>query len=353
MPSTNVPQPPAETPRRNVPIEAFISYAHKDEALRQALDEHLALLKSRRFIDAWHDRRIAPGGDWAHDIDTHLASARLILLLVTPAFFASGYCTGVEMKRALARERRGEASVIPIIMKEGDYAGAPFSHLKELPTDGLASGRSVAGKKWKNRDEALREVTIGIRTHLEELQSRRLVKHAVRIYQDKAKRRPSREDRLEIGGLAASFGRIIAGRRVLWVDDNPKNNEVECAAFAELGIDVKTATDTKGALTCLRASSYDAVVSDWTRHPSVAPDVSEGLRLLRTMRRRSDRTPLVFYVGWTSPKELAQRRTLAAEAGATGVTASPRELLRWCVGELVRSAALDPRAPFVELPLYP
>ncbi|MBS1179296.1 MAG: hypothetical protein H6R06_3708, partial [Proteobacteria bacterium] len=136
------------------PIEAFISYTHKDETLRLALDDHLALLKNRRLIDAWHDRRIEPGGDWAQAINANLSSARLILLLVTPAFFASDYCQSVELKCALDRQRDDEASVIPVIMKEGDYVGAPFSHLKELPTDGLAKGRSVTGKKWKNRDEA-------------------------------------------------------------------------------------------------------------------------------------------------------------------------------------------------------
>ena len=84
------------------PIEAFISYAHKDEPLRQALDDHLALLQSRHLIDAWHDRRIQPGGDWAMTIDSNLSRARLILLLVTPAFFASGYC---QERRAEARAR--------------------------------------------------------------------------------------------------------------------------------------------------------------------------------------------------------------------------------------------------------
>lgn len=36
----------------------FFSYSHKDEALRDQLESHLALLKNQGLIDAWYDRRI-------------------------------------------------------------------------------------------------------------------------------------------------------------------------------------------------------------------------------------------------------------------------------------------------------
>jgi CheY-like chemotaxis protein len=335
------------------PINAFVSYAHKDESLRTALDDHLALLKSRRLIDAWYDRLIEPGGDWAKSIRRELSTARLVLLLVTPAFFASRYCSSIEFKRAIARQRRGEATVIPVIMKEGDYSGAPFSHLKELPTDGLAHGRSVTGKKWKNRDEALRDVTEGIRTQLEALQAMRVVRQAARVYREKTGRPPSRDDRVEIAGLVESFGRIVAGRRVLWVDDNPTNNETETAAFQELGVKVATSINTEDALTQLSSASYHLVISDWTRSGPGQEAAPEGPRLLDAMRRSGIHLPVIFYTSWLSPQDLHLRKTLATKGGASGVTASPRELLRWSIGELVRSAALDPTAPFVELPLYP
>ena len=348
------PQASASRIVRPQPIEVFISYAHKDESLRQALDDHLALLKSRHLIDAWHDRRIESGGNWAKAIDKHLSSARLILLLVTPAFIRSEYCMGFEFKQALKREPTGEASIIPIIMKESDYSGAPFGHLKELPTDGLAPGRSVTGKKWKNRDEALRDVTTGIRLRLEALRAQRVVNQATRVYRAKAGHAPSRSDRTEIAGLVQTFGRIVAGRRVLWVDNEPEHNETEIATFQELGVIVVTSTSTEDALKQLASREFHLVVSDWTRPAAkgAAMQDAEGIRLLELMRRNSMHAPVVFYTGWLSAPELKSRVMRAASAGATGVTASPRELLRWCIGELVRSAALDPAAPFVDLPLY-
>ena len=45
-------------------IEVFYSYSHEDEALRDELNKHLALLKRQGVIRDWHDRRIAAGTEW-------------------------------------------------------------------------------------------------------------------------------------------------------------------------------------------------------------------------------------------------------------------------------------------------
>lgn len=39
----------------------FFSYSHKDEALRDELEVHLAMLKREGVISAWHDRKIFAG----------------------------------------------------------------------------------------------------------------------------------------------------------------------------------------------------------------------------------------------------------------------------------------------------
>jgi CheY-like chemotaxis protein len=162
-----------------------------------------------------------------------------------------------------------------------------------------------------------------------------------------------RQDREEIRGIGESFGRIVSGRTVLWVDDNPDNNTLERAALESLGIGVTTATRTEEALDILRARRLDLVISDWVRGVTRAKGPSEGLRLLTSMRAAHVFTPFLVYCGWLPPEALEQRRAAVARAGGSGVTAAPRELLRWCVGELLRSAAYDPAAPFVDPPLYP
>jgi tetratricopeptide (TPR) repeat protein len=139
------------------PIEIFCSYAHEDEAWLRKLETHLSLLKRQGLISLWHDRLIVAGMNWAKNIDTHLETASVILLLVSANFLASDYCVGIEMKRALERQEAGEARVIPILVSPVDWTGAPFAHLQPLPTDAepLAS--------WRNKDAALADVAAGIR----------------------------------------------------------------------------------------------------------------------------------------------------------------------------------------------
>ena len=76
----------------------------------------------------------------------------------------SKYCYGVEMKRAIERHQRGEARVIPIIVRPVYWQGI-LGHLQALPKDGLP----VTDPDWHTLDRALYNVTEGIRTVVVEL----------------------------------------------------------------------------------------------------------------------------------------------------------------------------------------
>src|SRR5437016_12955908 len=78
-------------------VTVFYSYAHADERLRQQLETHLSLLRQQGIIAQWYDRQIVPGTDWAHEMDVHLTTARVILLLISPDFLASDCCYSVEL----------------------------------------------------------------------------------------------------------------------------------------------------------------------------------------------------------------------------------------------------------------
>src|SRR5438067_9039767 len=101
----------------STPVEIFCSYAHADERWLRKLETHLSLLKRQGLISLWYDRLIAPGTDWAKDIDMRLETASVILLLVSADFFASDYSYGIEMKRALERQETDQARVIPILVR--------------------------------------------------------------------------------------------------------------------------------------------------------------------------------------------------------------------------------------------
>lgn len=159
-PSTAPAQPPAPS---SAPLELFFSYAHEDEPLRDKLARHLSTLKRQQVIADWHDRRISAGTEWAGQIDTHLNTARIILLLISSDFIASDYCYDVELTRALERHAAGTARVIPVILRPSDWHSAPFGKLQALPKDGKPISR------WPDQDEAFLDVTQGIRRVAEEL----------------------------------------------------------------------------------------------------------------------------------------------------------------------------------------
>lgn len=144
-------------------VELFYSYSHKDEKPRNELEKHLSILKRQGIISEWHDRKISAGTEWAEQIDKHLENAQIILLLVSSDFLASDYCYDKELKIALERHERGEARVIPIIIRSVDWDGSPFGKLQALPVD----AKPVTS--WDEQDEAFTNIVKGIRQAIEDI----------------------------------------------------------------------------------------------------------------------------------------------------------------------------------------
>jgi tetratricopeptide (TPR) repeat protein len=145
-----------------MPVKIFFCYAHEDELLLNKLKSQLTPLQRQGLIDVWYDRDISAGTNWEQQIKGHLDASQIILLLVSPDFMSSDYCYSIEMKRALERDERGEARVIPIILRYVYWQGV-LGKLQALPTD----ARPI--KSWSDLDEALYNVTEGIRKVIEEI----------------------------------------------------------------------------------------------------------------------------------------------------------------------------------------
>lgn len=137
-------------------IKIFYCYAHEDKVFRDDLEKHLSPLKRLGQIAEWHDREILPGGEWRHEIDTHLDMADVILLLVSPNFFYSDYCYSIEMKKAFSRHTAEDTSIIPILLRPVHWQETPLGELQILPTH----GKPIT--KWRSRDEAYFDIVKGI-----------------------------------------------------------------------------------------------------------------------------------------------------------------------------------------------
>ena len=151
-------------------VKLFLSYSHADEWLKDELVKHLAALKRREVIDVWHDRLIPAGGVLDEEIDDHIRSANVILLLVSNDFMASGYCFGVEYKVALERRDAKEAIIVPVVVRDCDWDAKRLKTFNALPPDAVAVTRGAPSKQdASQRDAAWVKVVDGLKPLIETL----------------------------------------------------------------------------------------------------------------------------------------------------------------------------------------
>ncbi|MDN3490686.1 MULTISPECIES: toll/interleukin-1 receptor domain-containing protein [unclassified Pseudoalteromonas] len=139
----------------------FISYAHKDEQYKEELIEHMSGLRRAGIINEWNDRKIVAGQNWDEEISNNLRSSNIILFLISASFMNSDYCMGVEVKTALEMHERGEAQLIPIVIRAVDWTDSEISKIQGLPKD----ARPISS--WENVDEAWLDVISGLKTHIQ------------------------------------------------------------------------------------------------------------------------------------------------------------------------------------------
>jgi len=143
-------------------IEIYISYSHSDGRLMDELERHLKALEQQFNIKIWHDGMLLAGQEWQLEINKHLNSSQIILMLVSRDYLASEFTRDVELRRALERHERGEARVIPIILADSDWLKTPLGKLLALPS----FGKPV--NNWEDREEAFEDIVTGIKRVIEE-----------------------------------------------------------------------------------------------------------------------------------------------------------------------------------------
>lgn len=151
------------------PLSVFISYASADELVEREIEAHLQMLQRQASITIWHPGMISAGREWQYEIDEHLSSAHIILLLVSQSYLNSEFLFQVELARAMQRYEAREARVIPIILSPCDWQQAPIGKLLALPKN----GKPVA--EWTNRDAAFANIVENIYVVAEELRTQHLL----------------------------------------------------------------------------------------------------------------------------------------------------------------------------------
>ena len=119
------------------PINIFIAYAREDQAYLNELRSHLRIMERNQTIKIWYDGEIIAGQKWNDEIERELETADIFLMLLSADFINSDYAYGKEMKQALERHERGEATVIPIVARDCAWELTPLAEL-QAPMQGKA-----------------------------------------------------------------------------------------------------------------------------------------------------------------------------------------------------------------------
>ena len=147
--------------------DLFIAYSHEDLGFKNELKKFLRPMLREERISIWDDFDIEAGQDWDSKIKERLYSADIILLLVSSDSLASDYFYGKEVKVSLERHQKGEAVVVPVILRHCDWENTPLGGLEALPE----KGRPVL--EWPSRDQAWQDTVRRLRRVVENIENQR------------------------------------------------------------------------------------------------------------------------------------------------------------------------------------
>lgn len=127
-------------------------YTQNDESFYRQLQTYLSLWQRERFIQ-WLE---TPAGSNAEDtMQAHLKHADLILLLISPDFFAQDPCY-TAMKTALQEQAKRQVPVVPILARASAWKGSACGSLHTLPED----EQPIA--EWRHPEQAYEDIRSGL-----------------------------------------------------------------------------------------------------------------------------------------------------------------------------------------------
>jgi hypothetical protein len=123
--------------------QVFISYSHADARWLKTLRIHLEPYVRNTTITVWDDSMIKAGADWKASIRQALASTKVAVLLVSPAFLASKFIAEQELPPLLEAAKSDGVAILWVPVKTSSFKLTPIeayqaAHPPERPLASLS-----------------------------------------------------------------------------------------------------------------------------------------------------------------------------------------------------------------------
>jgi CheY-like chemotaxis protein len=126
----------------------------------------------------------------------------------------------------------------------------------------------------------------------------------------------SQRERMAVLRRLSACAPLLRGTRVLWVDDQPSNNEAEVKLLKSLDVEVQQVTTSADANAFLNIRHYLLVITDFDRDDMP----TTGIDFAKLVASRTAAPPVIGYVG-------TPQSGLARPAHFFGVTNRPDHLM--------------------------
>ena len=251
------------------PYKIFTIYAREDAQYLEELRGQLRPLEIAGRIRVWSDREINPGVDWEQEIVQNLDSADIILILVSAAYYNSAYIHEKEIKYAIARHERGEAKVLPVIVRSCHFLADPvISRLQVLPAD----GKPVTDRRhWAERDDAWFDVVEGVKRTID------IIRDAEKCPEQETREAAEQKKIEEMRAHHAEIEAIERRQQEQRIRNEQARQEQEAEAARQREAQIKREREEQERLAQFRREQEHATSA--TKHQYRKNDSNEGLSI--------------------------------------------------------------------------
>jgi len=107
----------------------------------------------------------------------------------------------------------------------------------------------------------------------------------------------------------------LIGKSILWVDDNPANNELAVRALRSLQLEVDQQPSTQAGLEAMKRRQFHLVISDMGR----GTNMRAGYELLDAIRAQGNAVPFFIFAGDDKPEFRAEAKARGAQLSTNNI----------------------------------